>query len=175
MWGKMDELRAQGRCFNCQETGHEQRNCPKLSSMRPPKPAVRTGAVNLTKMDKLAAKKEKADVFLGNVSMMEHDLIAEELQEFKEVELRVHRLCEEAWGEDPLWYTEETRADCRWDVVADNEEVTIADFKNGGNRTFPREALENPEFCVTTLFANPKTSRPEPAREGGYPLIENYN
>jgi hypothetical protein len=76
---KMDELRAQGRCFNCQEVGHEQHNCPRLSSMRPPKPAVRTGAVNLTKMDKLAAKKEKADVFLRNVSMMEHDPIAEEL------------------------------------------------------------------------------------------------
>ena len=78
-WNKMDELRAQGKCFNSQETGHKQRNCLKLNAMWPPKPAVRTGAVNLTKMDKLAAKKEKADVFFGNVSIMEHDPIAEEL------------------------------------------------------------------------------------------------
>ena len=27
---QMDMLRAEGKCFNCREAGHKQRNCPRL-------------------------------------------------------------------------------------------------------------------------------------------------
>ena len=66
--------------------------------MKLPKPAVRTGTVNLSKMDKLAEKKDRANIYVGRVSIKE-DSIKEELEE---IELRVHRMCEEAWGKDPL-------------------------------------------------------------------------
>ena len=47
-------------------------------------------------------------VYFGQVSIKEEDPITDELKEFEDVEFRVHRKCEEAWGEDPLWYNEET-------------------------------------------------------------------
>ena len=34
---QMDTLRAESKCFNCREAGHEQRNCPKLQSMKLPR------------------------------------------------------------------------------------------------------------------------------------------
>ena len=169
---KLDELRAQGKCFNCYETGHKQRNCPKLNAMKPPKPAVRTSTVNLSKMDKLAEKKDRADIYVGRVSIKE-DSIKEELEE---IELRVHRMCEEAWGEDPLWYNKETRPDCRWSVGADDLEITIWDFENGGNRIFSRDDLDNPSFKIAKIFEAPKTDRNSTAvQEGGFPIIDEYN
>ena len=169
---KLDKLRAQGKCFNCYETGHEQRNCPKLNTMKLPKPAVRTGAVNLSKMDKLAEKKDRADIYVGQVSIKE-DLIEEELEE---IEFRVHRMCEEAWGKDPLWYNKETRPDCHWSMGADNLEITIWDFKNGGNRTFLRDDLDNPSFKITKNFEAPEMNRNSTTVwEGRFPIIDEYN
>ena len=47
-------LTPSGRCFNCQETGHKQQNCPKLSLMKPPKQSIKAGAVQYMKLEKLA-------------------------------------------------------------------------------------------------------------------------
>ena len=169
---KMDTLRAEGKCFNCQQTGHEQRNCPKLSAMKPPKPAIRTGAMSLANMDKLAKQKEEADVYFGHISIEETDPITEELCELEELEFKVHRMCEEAWGEDPLWYHEETRPDCRWSIAADDLEITIFDFENGGNRSFPKEAMNDPNFGIADIFSEPQNRTPKSVLEGGYPLLE---
>jgi len=54
---KLDELRAEGKCFNCRQPGHEQRNCPRLQSMKPPRPAVQSGSISFARMEKLTAKK----------------------------------------------------------------------------------------------------------------------
>jgi Holliday junction resolvase RusA-like endonuclease len=172
---KLDALRAEGKCFNCRETGHEQRNCPKLQSMKPPKAAITAGSVRFTQMEKLAAKKEQADILVGSILVIESDPIADELRELEEIEFRVHKMCEEAWGEDPLWYNEETRPDCKYSIGADNEEVTIWDFVNGGERTFARAELEDPNFSIADIFKKPEPNRtPTSVREGGYPDAENY-
>ena len=55
---KMDELRAEGRCFNCREKGHEQQNCPKLNSMEPPKSAINTRLIQFASLERLAEKKD---------------------------------------------------------------------------------------------------------------------
>lgn len=171
---KLDTLRTEGRCFNCQEVGHEQRNCPKLNSMRPPKPAIKAGAINLSKMDKLAEKVGKADIYVGHISMEGSDEITCELAELEEIEFRVHKLCEQAWGEDPLWYNEEMRPECKWSVGADDQEITVWDFVSGENRTFSREVINDPNFNIAEIFSEPVANRaPAPVREGGYPLIEN--
>ena len=70
---KKDTLRAEGRCFNCQEPGHEQRNCPKLNSMKPPRTAVNTGSIRLTNLDRLAREKDRADAFVGSMSLIGYD------------------------------------------------------------------------------------------------------
>ena len=160
-------VRAQGKCFNCYEMGHEQRNCLKLNAMKLPRPTVRTGVINLSKMDKLA-KKDRADIYVCHVSIKEADMIAGELEELKEIKYRVHKMCKEAWGEDPLWYNEETRPECRWSVGADELEVTVWDFENGGNRTFSRDDLNNPDFKIAKIFEEPETDSTSTAvQEGG--------
>jgi hypothetical protein len=171
----MDNLRAEGKCFNCRETGHEQRNCPKLNSMRPPRQAIKAGAISFTKMEELADRKEKADIYVGNVSIEETDPIAEKFREYEEIERKVHRWCENAWGEDPLWYTEETRPDSKYGVDVHDDEVTIWDFVNRRDRTFTREDIDDPNFDVAVAFAAPEPDRtPTSVREGGYPDAENY-
>ena len=54
----MDTLRAEGKCFNCREAGHEQRNCPRLQSMKPPKTAIKAGVIGFTSLEKLAETSE---------------------------------------------------------------------------------------------------------------------
>jgi len=156
---KMDTLRAEGKCFNCQEKGHEQRNCPRLNMMKPPKSAVKAGSIRFAYMDKLAEMKDRADTYVGSMSIIEADPIMDKLREYEELELRVHQMCESAWGEDPLWYNEETRPDCKYSIEVNDEDVTIWDFVNGGSRTFERNELDNPEFDLAGIF-----SRPEPDR-----------
>jgi hypothetical protein len=171
----MDNLRAEGKCFNCRETGHEQRNCPKLNSMRPPRQVIKAGAISFAKMEELADRKEKADIYIGNISIEETDPIAEKFREYEEIERKVHRWCENAWGEDPLWYTEETRPDSKYGVDVHDNEITIWDFVNRRDRTFTREDVDDPNFNVAEAFAAPEPDRtPTSAREGGYPDAENY-
>lgn len=172
---KMDVLRAEGRCFNCHEIGHEKRNCHKLNSMKPPKPKIATSSMRVSKLDRIA-NREGSDVYSARISIEITDPIEQELKEFDELEFRVHKMCEEAWGEDPLWYDEETRPDCRWSVYADNEIIEIWDFENGGSRSFPTNELVNPEFDFTAIFSKPEPNRtPKSVREGGFPNLEDYD
>ena len=84
-------------------------------------------------------------------------------------------MCEAAWGEDPLWYNEETRDQCKWSIGADEEEVTIWDFENGGVRTFARSELDDPNFDLSDIFEKPEPNRtPTSVREGGYMITEEY-
>ena len=146
--------------------------------MRPPKPFIKAGAINLSKMDRLAEQSEKVDIYFMHISMMEIDPIMEELRELEELEFHIHRMCEEAWGEDLAWYNEEMRPDCRWSVGADDQEIMVWDFEKGGNRMFPRNKLDNPNFNISKIFEEPDTNRPRKSvQEGGYPILNNkvYN
>ena len=66
----MDKLRAKGKCFNCREKGHEQRNCPKLNSMKPLKLAISTRSVQFTKLERLAEEKDQGDTYVGSMSII---------------------------------------------------------------------------------------------------------
>ena len=98
--------------------------------MRPPKPSIKAGAIRYAKLEKLADRKDKADVFIGRISVIGTDPIADKLREYEEVELRVHKLCENAFGEDPLWYNEETRPDCKYSIHTDDDDITVWNFAN---------------------------------------------
>ena len=173
---KMDELRAKGKCFNCKEKGHEQRNCPKLSSMKPLKTAINAGSVRFAKLEQLAEKKNRADTYVGSMSIIGRDPVMDILREVEELKLRVHRMCETAWGEDPLWYIEETRPDCKYSIEVNDEEITVWDFVNGRSRMFTRDKLNNPDFDIAVIFDGPEPDRtPTSVREGGYPDLGDYN
>ena len=93
--------------------------------MKPPKTAIKAGAIGFALLEKLAKTSEESDVWVRSMSIARNDPIMEELVELKEIEFEAHRLCKEAWGEDPLWYQEETRFECKYSVCASNKEVYI--------------------------------------------------
>jgi hypothetical protein len=132
-------------------------------------------SISLAKLDKIVGCKERADVYVGNVTITKPDPIADEIRRHEEIAFRVHRLCEDVWGADPLWYVEETRPDCRFSVKANDEEISVWDFMKGCDRTFDRNDIEKPGFNIAEVFANPEPNRtPTSVREGGYPDAENY-
>ena len=49
---KRDELRAEGKCLQCEKTGHSQKDCPDLNTMRPC--GVVTANVNIARLERLA-------------------------------------------------------------------------------------------------------------------------
>ena len=76
--------------------------------MKPPRMAIEAGAIRFASPEKLAEMSEESDVWVGSMLIVRNDPITDELVEPKEIEFKAQRLCEEAWGEDPLWYQEET-------------------------------------------------------------------
>ena len=146
---QIDMLRAEGKCFNCREAGHKQRNSPRLQSMKPPKMAIKAGAIGFTLLEKLVETSEESDVWVGSMLIIRNDPITEELAELKEIEFEAHRLCKEAWGEDPLWYQEETRFECKYSVCGCDKEVDICNWVTGEIRTIAIDKIGNPAFNIT--------------------------
>ena len=119
---------------------------------------------------------EESYLWVGSMSIVRNDLITEELAELEEVEFKAHRLCEEAWGEDPMWYQEETRFECKYSVCASDKEVNICNRVTGKIRTIAIDKIGNPAIDITNAFRTPETSRtPGSVREGGFPVIDEYN
>lgn len=61
-----DQMQAEGRCFNCRNTGHEARNCPDRKTAPPP-PGLRNGSIRVGNLDHLAAEARAVD--LGSISL----------------------------------------------------------------------------------------------------------
>ncbi|TFY57697.1 hypothetical protein EVJ58_g6867 [Rhodofomes roseus] len=71
-----DRLRAEGRCFECKDTGHEARNCPLRKKAKAP--SVQASSVRFADIDRLAAKARDAAIAVNSVSVniaehAEHD------------------------------------------------------------------------------------------------------
>ena len=152
----MDSLRAEGKCFHCHEKGHEQRNCPKKNSMKPPRSSVKSGSIRLANLDKLAKDKDRTDAFMGSMMVIGYDPITEELHCFEDIECRVHWMCEVAFVEDPLWYNEETHVDCIYDVFVDNDRIVVSNRMISEIRMFSIEDIDAPGFDIAEIFMTPK-------------------
>ncbi|RDX43295.1 hypothetical protein OH76DRAFT_1458450 [Lentinus brumalis] len=63
---EMNRLRAEGRCFNCKDTGHESRNCPaRKTAPAPKRPGVNAGSVHFANLEKLAQRVHTEDAPSG--------------------------------------------------------------------------------------------------------------
>ncbi|KIJ55915.1 hypothetical protein M422DRAFT_239077 [Sphaerobolus stellatus SS14] len=70
---EMNELRAEGRCFNCRKEGHESRNCPDRRSAPAPRTSkVSSSSVRFAKLEKLAEQKREADIKIFGVRIAEN-------------------------------------------------------------------------------------------------------
>ena len=102
---QLDTLRVEEKCFNCRESGHEQRNCPKLQSMKPPRMGFKAGAIGFTLLEKLAETLEESDIWVRSMLIIRNDPIADKLAELREIEFKAHTDCVRKPGEMTLCAT----------------------------------------------------------------------
>jgi hypothetical protein len=148
--GKRDRLRGEGKCFNCEEKGHEIRNCPKLHSMKPPQ--MRTGSVRFDEMERLSQQRDQADAYVGRIQVLLSDEEGSDLsyEDNELLEGHVHSLCEDVWGEDPLWHDEETRWMSQYTVQIEGENITVWNCApEKSTYEFRKSDLKDPKFDIS--------------------------
>ena len=92
---RRDQLRAEGKCFQCEQQGHSQRDCLELNMMRPLK--VQVNNVNVAQLERLSKAREKADLQVGHISIVSNGTMEDDATpEMK----RAYKLCTAVWGED---------------------------------------------------------------------------
>ncbi|KAJ7495192.1 hypothetical protein FB451DRAFT_1163931 [Mycena latifolia] len=70
-----DRLRAEGRCFNCRDIGHESRNCPDRQTAKGP--TLKAGSVKFSGLDGRATAAREANLRVGAVSISTPELATE--------------------------------------------------------------------------------------------------
>ncbi|KAG8908259.1 hypothetical protein FRB99_008324 [Tulasnella sp. 403] len=66
---EMDELRAEGKCFECREVGHRANDCPKRTSA--PRPAIASSSVTFREIDQLVDIRDSLTAMAVNFDSME--------------------------------------------------------------------------------------------------------
>ena len=89
---KQDQLRADGKCFDCEEYGHTQRNCPRLHSMQ--RPTVNAANVEPVRQEWLVKVCDSPDV---RVNLVTFDLEGKEDDATNVIHL-AYALCVNGWG-----------------------------------------------------------------------------
>jgi len=162
---KRDQLRAAGKCFQCEETSHDQRNCPKLHSMR--RPAMGVGSV----------------VFVGMIGTTTGQDDAEGASNNPEAtgpECRAYELCAMEWGDDERWQNAETRATSRYGIhqydTGSGDLVEIFDMSQPGIGTLEVESsrFADPNFRLADVHALDANTDISCIREGGYRNRRDY-
>jgi hypothetical protein len=172
---RMDQLRSEGKCFQCEQPGHMQKDCPKLSSMRPPH--LRTNNINIARLERLSNEKEKADLQVGRLSLFTSEGFEDDTTPAMR---RAYELCASTWGDDDRWSDPETRHEGRYRIsqfdVGHGELVEIIDGERPGSHVLEVdvERFSNPEFSLTDMFATNANTERSSVREGGFRDQRNY-
>ena len=115
---KWDKLRAAGKCFQCEETGHDQRNCPKLHSVR--RPTVNATNIESARRQRTVRVRNSQDIHVGVMRVecgLDHDNNATDPMR------RAYSLCSPEWGPDNCWNSPVTRVESRYSIYQIETEV----------------------------------------------------
>ena len=172
---KRDELRAEGKCFQCERVGHSQRDCPDLNTMRPT--TLSAGNVNIARLERLSGARDRADLQVGSIVLDAGD---GDDRETTAAMRRAYDLCAEAWGVDVRWLDVETRADSRYRIcqydTGSGELVEVIDSNQPvlGVMEVDISRFDNLNFRLTDLFGTVANTGRPCVREGGFRDRQNY-
>ena len=108
---KQDKLRAMGKCFQCEETGHNQRNCPKLHSIR--RPNVNATNIESARRQRMVRVRNSQDV---HVSMMRVECGLDHDDNATNPMRRAYSLCSLEWGPNDCWGSPATRVESWYSI-----------------------------------------------------------
>jgi hypothetical protein len=164
---KRDQLRAAGKCFQCEEAGHDQRNCPKLHSMRRPE----VNAVELARRERLTKPKDAPNLRVSSVGLtMEGESIEDDATDSMR---RAYELCANEWGVDDSWLDVQTRLSSRYGIYqygtgsGDLVEIFDESRPEMGFLEVATSRLSDPNFRLADVHATGANTDLSCIREGG--------
>ena len=167
---KRDELRAAGKCFQCEETGYDKRNCPKLHSMR--RPAVNAARVEAARQERVSGARGTPEIRLNAMAPLpEADILRDDTTSSMQ---RAYELCTLEWGPDDRWLDVETRPDGRYRIhqyeTGSGGLVEVSDSLRPevGVLEIDSQRFLDPNFRLSHVHATGANDDLSWIREGGY-------
>ena len=167
---KRDELRAAGKCFQCEETEHDQRNCPKLHSMR--RPAVNATRIEAARQEQVSGTRGTPEIRLNVMALLpEADILRDDTTSSMQ---RAYELCTLEWGPDDRWLDVETRPDGRYRIYQyetgsrDLVEVSDSQRLEVGVLEIDSQRFLDPNFRLSHVHATGANDDLSCIWEGGY-------
>ena len=167
---KRDKLRAAGKCFQCEETGHDQRNCPKLHSMQ--RPAVNTARVEAARQERVSGTRGTPEIRLNAMAFSPGtDILRDDTTSAMQ---RAYELCTLEWGPDDRWLDIETRPDGWYRIhqyetgSGDLVEVSDSQRPEVGVLEIDSQRFLDPNFRLSHVHATGANDDLSCIREGGY-------
>jgi hypothetical protein len=166
---KRDELRAAGKCFQCEEPGHDQRNCPKLHSMR--RPEVHAARIEQARGERLSSTRGTPDV---RVNLVVLGMEGEHTDDTTGPMRRAYGLCAMEWGPDDRWLDVTTRVDSRYAIyeyeTGSGDLVEIFDSLQPALETLEVDShrFSDPNFRISHVHALDANTDLSCIRVGGF-------
>jgi len=174
---KRDELRAEGKCFQCERTGHSQRDCPELNTMRPP--VVKAGSVGVAHLERFAKARDQADLQVGYMAFAS-DTEATHGDDATPAMWKAYGQCTEAWGWDVEWLDVKSRVDSRYGIhqygtdFGEIVEVTNHGQPELGIVEIDATRFDDPDFRIVDMFHVDTNTDRSCIQEGGFRDQQNY-
>ena len=171
---KRDELRVAGKCFQCEETGHDQRNCPKLRSAK--RPTVSAATIDAARRERVASSSNSPSI---RVNAILFD-VEGEVDNVSETELRAYSSCANEWGTDIQWLDPWTLADGRHSIdrygtdagdlveIRDNRQPEMGVLEIAASRFW------DPNFSLADIHLPEANTDLSCIREGRYRNLRDY-
>ncbi|KAF7324030.1 DNA/RNA polymerase [Mycena kentingensis (nom. inval.)] len=163
---KRDRLRAESRCFNCEEVGHESRNCPERKTAKAPKMGASAAKFKGAEARGTAAR--AANVRVSIIRVVDGQIkILESLAHGSKADQEVHlvKLFELHYGADA--------GEERFSTIDYGDSIELTDWKSPeAPYMVRREDLLKPSFGVQQIITDSGGRKLPRGRSGAFPMME---
>ena len=167
---KRNELQAAGKCFQCEETRHDQQNCPKLQSIR--RPTMNAVNIKSTRREHTRRVRNSPDIRLLAVNFRVG--CNEEFDDATDKMWRAYGLCALEWGLDECWIGVGTHLDSRYfiyqydtltELVVEVRDKLQSDM---GTLEMAVSQFADPEFRLKDIYLASANTGSICVQEGGW-------